>query len=181
MRTLILGIGALAMVLGSAASCGASASFEREEGSGEGGGITGSAGPPSGGQEDDATVTPISPAGTEGGPGVEDGGGGKKAGPKYEGGFGSAGPLVSCHEAAGSAPLEICGVVSSNVPGFACPTKYIAKGPCPSSGLIGCCITKVTVGAYESEDGACYYSALAAELAEAVCTGGAVTWVTKSP
>jgi hypothetical protein len=202
MRTFILGIGAIAMVVGSVASCGATAGFDDEQGTGEGGGgggpsgITGSAGPPAGGQGEDGGVVPLTGWADGACPGIDDDGGeidsSTKPLPKHKGGsdsggaggtsgHGGLGPLKSCHEAAGSAPLEICGVVSSNIPGFTCPTKYISKGPCPSASLIGCCITKVSVGEYESDDGVCYYSAVSAKIGEAFCTGDAVTWVTKFP
>jgi hypothetical protein len=209
MRTVIPGIGALAMLVGSLAGCGGGSSFSGPGWDGEGGEegsdeILGSAGPPGDqgaggrtpGETDEAgTIVPLDAGslvleagsvgtGASGGDGGDGGAKGAKGslgagGTKGDGGIK---PRKTCHTATGSGALEICAVIADDAPGFTCPAEYVSAGPCPSPmALVGCCVTTTHTGESVSEKGNCYYDATIAAVAKDACIGASAKWVPRSP
>jgi hypothetical protein len=86
---------------------------------------------------------------------------------------------VQCFEMFSSG--DLCGYSSSTMAGYMCPGGF-SPGPCPSTGLFGCCVDRSTDGGVTAVGAVCYYSPDAGAIAMGVCESKpGETWSTMSP
>jgi hypothetical protein len=95
-----------------------------------------------------------------------------------DGASGDSGAPTKCFEVFGTGSDETCGF--SEISGFACSAGFSA-GVCPSSDLVGCCVTDLSSTVGTSITGVCYYSSTLATTAMSACVGTDETWKTTAP
>jgi hypothetical protein len=208
MRTVVLGVSALFVAAGLAASCGGP---EIGQGTGGSGGSAGRVSTDSGqggaGSRDVANVTPIEGDATDvfdtGGSGGGGGAGGTSGcgagspdGGLLEGGGGGGGCSGSggssgtsgvdagagCFRITNSGELEECSYQDSSSTEFMCAElPDFSKGSCPSLNLYGCCVDTTMKGKLTTVLASCFYSAKTGATPKANCTGTGIVWQTTPP
>jgi hypothetical protein len=83
---------------------------------------------------------------------------------------------VNCHEVEGDGSTLYCSSFSGASAGPECSMTGHVAGPCPSTGLTGCCV-------FSTGNAICFYSSdsVPASQEQTMCTSGGDTWVTTAP